>query len=215
MTAGRAYGGVPAEQRQAERRRRLLDAALDIIGTQGWSAMTVRAVCRQARVGPRFFYELFTDLDDLAVATHDEVVQTAIGHCLTALHEAPDDLPAQVGAAVRAIVTEVTDDPRKARLVFARAHGSEALMQRRFTAMRQLAGVVAAQAKVLVRTPGTDERVVNALALVLTGGVAELVLVWLDGDSDLRIDLDRDELIDLCVQTMLTLIENLARFGSR
>jgi AcrR family transcriptional regulator len=32
-----------------------MDAALEIIGTQGWSQTTTRGVCEQARVGPRFF----------------------------------------------------------------------------------------------------------------------------------------------------------------
>jgi hypothetical protein len=39
-------------------------------------------------------------------------------------------------------IGEVTDDPRRARFLFAEAHGSEALMDRRFAAVRAIAQVM-------------------------------------------------------------------------
>ena len=41
-TGSRTYGGRSAEQRQAARRRQLVDAALDIWDEQGWAAVTMR-----------------------------------------------------------------------------------------------------------------------------------------------------------------------------
>lgn len=205
------YGGVSAEQRKQDRRRRLMDAALEIIGTRGWSRTTVSGVCEQARVGPRFFYEEFDDLDALAVAVLDEIVQNALENVLLAIATADDDLPAKVRAAVEVFIGEVTDDPRRARFLFAEAHGSQPLMDRRFAAVRAIAHVVVEQANALLDLPEDSQRFMHGTALVLTGGIAEMVLTWLDGG----VELTRSELIELCIQLMLTTSDNSAAILTR
>lgn len=198
------YGGMTAEQRKQDRRRRLMDAALEIIGTQGWSRTTITGVCEQARVGPRFFYEEFDDLDALAVAVLDEIVQNSLQKVLLAILAAPEDLPAKVRAAIEVFIGEVTDDPRRARFLFAEAHGSQPLMDRRFAAVRLIADVVVQQASALLDLPEDSQRFMHATALVLTGGIAEMVLTWLDGG----VELTRSELIELCIQLLLTTGDN-------
>jgi AcrR family transcriptional regulator len=210
-TVSGVYRGASAEQRRSERRRRLMDAALDIIGTQGWSATTVRAVCEQAHVGPRFFYESFDDIDALAAAVHDEIVETALTRALNAIAAAPDDLPAKTYAVVETFITELTDDPRRARVTFAEAHGSETLMRRRFTAMRAIAEAMTEQAKDLLDLPPGGERVLRSLSLLLTGGVTELVLVWLNDG----LDCDREELIRLCAEFLLITTGSLPELTSK
>ena len=44
----RRYRGVSLEQRQGDRRTRLIEAGLTVIGTQGYGAATVRAICAEA-----------------------------------------------------------------------------------------------------------------------------------------------------------------------
>jgi AcrR family transcriptional regulator len=205
------YRGATAEERRAQRRRRLMDAALEIIGTQGWANTTLRGVCEQARVGPRFFYESFADLDELAAAVHAELVDEALQRTLRAVAEAPDDLAAKSRAGVATIITAFTEDPRRARFVFAEAHASETLMRLRFRAMRTISDVVAEQAATLLDMPPDSETVRQAFALLFTGGVAEMILVWLDGG----LDLDRDGLIDLCHEFLLTSAQNLPDLAER
>jgi len=205
------YRGASAEQRRDERRRRLMDAALDIIGTQGWANTTLRGVCEQAKVGPRFFYESFADLDALAAAVHDEIVADAITRTLEAVAAAPDDLPSKTRAGVSTIVTAFTDDPRRGRIAFAEAHGSETLMRRRFAAMRTIADVVSEQADELLDLPPGSATVRQAFSLLFTGGVAEMILVWLDGG----LDVSREQLVDLCIEFLLTSANNLPGMAAR
>jgi AcrR family transcriptional regulator len=197
------YGGVTAEQRQADRRRRLMDAALEMIGTEGWSKTTLRGVCERASVGPRFFYESFENLDELAAAVLDEIVHEALAKVLSTVADAPD-LPEKAHRALEVFIGEVTDDPRRARLLFSEAHGSEVLMARRFALVRTIAQVLAEQARQFLRIPEGSEQLTQAAALVLTGGVAEMVLAWLDGD----LDLSREELVDLSAELLLTTAAN-------
>jgi AcrR family transcriptional regulator len=199
-TATGTYGGVSAEQRRAERRRRLLDAALDVIGTQGRSATTLRGICERARVGPRFFYESFADLDALAAELYDEVLDAALRRTIAAIEATPHDLRARTAAAFRAKISEIIDDPRRARVLFVEAYGTETLVSRRFAAMRRLARVALEQSHDLLDLP-PDDRLLRAVSVLLTGGVTEFVLAWLDGGMDVS----RDELIQISIEVALAM----------
>ncbi|MEU0458901.1 helix-turn-helix domain-containing protein, partial [Streptomyces sp. NPDC006129] len=68
------YGGKTAEERQAERRRRFLDAALHLFGdTPGFRATTVAALSEAAGLSTRQFYEEFRTLEDVLAALHLQV----------------------------------------------------------------------------------------------------------------------------------------------
>ena len=69
--------GLSADDRRATRRRLLIDAAFALLGTEGWSGTTVRAVCEAAQLNARYFYESFDDLDSLVVAVYDQVARRA------------------------------------------------------------------------------------------------------------------------------------------
>src|SRR6201995_4988654 len=73
-TSARPYGGVDAADRLATRRARLLEAGLDLLGGDGAAELTVRGVCRRAGVAARYFYESFTDKDELIGAVFDSVI---------------------------------------------------------------------------------------------------------------------------------------------
>jgi AcrR family transcriptional regulator len=194
------YRGVSADERRAQRRRRLLDAALEIAGTQGWSAATVRGICERARVGPRFFYESFADTDELLGALHDELLDAALTQALQAMEQAPVQLRARTEVSFRAMISYLTDDPRRARVLFSEAYGSETLMRRRFAAMRTIAATVLETSRELLALSTEHERALAAVSMLVTGGVTELVLGWLAGG----LALERDELIAISVEFALT-----------
>ncbi|MEC3918833.1 TetR/AcrR family transcriptional regulator [Nocardia sp. CDC160] len=199
------YRGTTLDERREQRRRRLLDAALEIVGTQGLAALTVRGVCEQAKVGPRFFYESFTDLDALAATLLDEVQGEALTRARTAMTETPGGSDQKLRAGVAALIIAVTDDPRRANIAFAQAYGSELLMRRRFEGMRQVAALLIEQTRVLLDRPEGDDTALTALAQLITGGAAELILVWLDGG----LKVDRPVLIDLVADYVVAMVDRL------
>jgi AcrR family transcriptional regulator len=201
------YGGVGADERRAGRRAKLLDAALDLLGTEGWRGTTVRAICTRARLTPRYFYESFADRDEVLLAVFDEIAQEGAAAVLAAALAAPDDARAKPRAAIGAFVELVTDDPRKARVLFVEAMGSEALARRRFETLRIFAGLVAEQAKQFYRVPGETDPLVEITALMLAGGLAETLLAWLDGT--LRVS--REQLIDDCADLFEAMGEAVVR----
>lgn len=56
-TPARSYGGVSATDRKLERRRRLTDAALDVMATDEWRSATVEQICSSAGLNKRYFYQ--------------------------------------------------------------------------------------------------------------------------------------------------------------
>lgn len=209
MASAKMYRGVTAAQRQADRRGQLLAAGLEMMGTEGWSATSVRGVCQRAGLTPRFFYESFDDLDALAVAVLDDVLERVFAQGVEALAAAPDDPRARVRAGIETMVGELIDDPRRARVVFVEALGSEPLMRRRLSALREIAALIATQAREsFAFDPGSD-RFVELTSIVLAGGVTELVIVWLDGG----LDMSRDELIAATVELVWQVSANAGRMA--
>jgi AcrR family transcriptional regulator len=175
------YGGVAAVDRQAGRRARLLQAALELSGHEGWRATTIRGVCGRAGLTPRYFYESFADREALLIALFDELAAGAAAAVLAALPGAASDARENAQAAIAAFVDYLQADPRRARVLFIEALGSEALAQRRFESVRMFAGLVADQARRFYGLPDEPAADVEISSLMLVGGLAETLLAWLDG----------------------------------
>jgi AcrR family transcriptional regulator len=201
LRSPRRFTGLPAADRRQERRSLLLDAAFDLLGREGWRAMTVRAVLESARLNPRYFYESFVDLDELAVAVYDRVVGELGGAVIDALGTSGVEPAAQVRAVVTAIVAFVDEDRRRGRILYTEGLASPALQRRR----AETAGLVIAfveEAAAAARDPGRPVDPVGRVATsVLVGGFNQLLVDWLAG----RVPVVRGELIDDATTLFLAL----------
>lgn len=193
---------APADRR-AERRDLLLDAALDLLGTEGWSGTTVRAVCQAARLNPRYFYESFGDLDALVVAVYDRLVDELQAAVRTAVATTGDDVGARVRASIDTTVRFVDEDRRRARVLYVEALGNETLNRRRIETGRMVAAFIEADAVERHGPPLAGEQIGREAAAVFVGGFSELLMGWLDG----RIDVPRDQLVDDATELFLALGE--------
>lgn len=190
----RRYRGVSAEQRHHERRERLLDAGLDLLGTEGWARTTVTAVCARAQLTERYFYQSFPSREHLLVAVFDRIAGEAAEVVLAAVADAPHDARARARAAIAAFVELVTDDPRKGRVTLLEALGCETLETRRRQTLHTFAQLVAVQARSFYGPEAASRREVELTAHFLVGGLAELLIAWLQG----ALEISRDELVDHC-----------------
>ena len=184
----RSWAGVAAEDRRAERRVLLLDAAFDLLGTEGSAATTVRAVCAAAQLNPRYFYESFADLDELLVAVYDRLGEELAEVVAKAVASAPPDQ--QVRVVVERTVRFVDEDRRRGRVLYHEALGNETLNRRRLESSFALADLIAGGSK--------DRRVA---ASFVVGGFSEVLMAWLDG----RITVSRTRLIDQTTDLFLSI----------
>jgi AcrR family transcriptional regulator len=70
--SGRIYAGESAAERQARQRRQFMEAGLELFGTVGYRATSVRALCKQAGLIDRYFYKNFADTEELLAAVYTE-----------------------------------------------------------------------------------------------------------------------------------------------
>lgn len=174
------YRGVSAEERAARRRERLLEATLAV-----WADPDVRttmtAICGEARLSERYFYESFAGLDEALTAVLDRVAAEIEEVTHAAVEQAGDDPADRVHASVAAFVRLLVDDPRKGRVAIVEAAGVPALRGRRTQLLRYLAHRTAEEARTHLglATRGSHED--ELAGLVFIGGMAELITAWLDG----------------------------------
>jgi len=188
----RRWTGLSAADRQQERRTLLLDAALELLGSEGWEAMTVRSVLERARLNPRYFYESFGDLDQLAVAVYDRVVEELGAVVWAALAAAGDEPAAQVRAVVRGIVEFVDEDRRRGRVLYVEGLGNEALNRRRIETGRMVVAFVQDYSGERRSTGQVVDEVGRVGASVLVGGFSQLLVDWLAG----RVRVSAERLVD-------------------
>lgn len=198
----RHYRGKSAEERRAARRERLLDAALDVLGTNGWQATTVTAVCERARLTPRYFYESFGDRDEIVVAVFDQVMTEISGRVLDMIGNGGVGVTETLRATAAAFVSVTADDPRKGRVAFFEALGSEALMRKRVEMMRWFANAIAADARRTYGLPDGQDYALELAGLIAAGGLVDTVAAWLAGELKATAEQVIDTYARLCTASL-------------
>jgi AcrR family transcriptional regulator len=189
----RSYGGVSAEDRVADRRRRLMEAGLELFGTQGYTATGVKDVCREAGVTDRYFYESFGDRKALFLAVFDARVDELFDDVVEAVAAVGSDPTDQLRAAIGTFLNTVTGDARTPRLVFSEpaAVGPEAETHMRAT-LRRFSRLAAATASSHMR----DDRYAPLIGLALVGTLERVVVEWQDAELHTSIP----EVIEECTE---------------
>jgi AcrR family transcriptional regulator len=133
VNTARRYGGASAAERAAQRRERLLDAALDVFGRHGWRHSTMRLICAQARLNDRYFYEHFATLDEIFLAVHKQLSADVAARIMLQVAQQPDDPILQTRAGLKAFFEYIKEDARRAHLN-ARVSQYAGLLRERFKA---------------------------------------------------------------------------------
>jgi len=114
--AGRRYGGVDSEERQRQRKAKLIDAGLAVFGEQGYHASTVRDVCGKAQLTSRYFYESFDSMEALFKAVYVTINRELMQQTVMALARCAPEPEKLAEAALRTFFEFIRDDPRRARV---------------------------------------------------------------------------------------------------
>lgn len=188
MAQVRPYRGIEAADRVAERRRRFLAAGLDILGSDpDLSELTVRGICRQAGVALRYFYESFTDKDDLVGQVYDWVIADIAATTQAAVTAAP--LKEQSRAGMANIVRMIAADTRVGRLLFSSQLSNPVVARKRTESFALMAMLTFQHAGTL---GAEDNARTKGASYFVVGGVSQTITAWLAGD----VQLEPDELVD-------------------
>lgn len=187
------WRGRSAADRAADRRERLLAAALESLGTVGCAATTVRGVCRGAGVSLRYFYESFPGLDPLLIAAYDRVADELTAVVLRAI--AAPDPQTRVRSAFAAAMDFIEADPRRGRILFRETLASDVLRDHGAATVPGFVSLVAASLTGAA-PDGPAPAMRTARISALSGALVALFLDWQSG----TLTLGKAELADYCAE---------------
>ena len=189
MQTGQRRGrwtGVPLESRLALRRDNLITAGVQLLGGERGPALTVRAVCREAALTERYFYESFSDRDEFVRAVYDDVCTRAMETLTSA--KTPRE-------AVEQFVELMVDDPVRGRVLLL-APAVEPVLTRSGAAW--MPDFIELLQRKLSQI--SDPVLQKMVATSLIGGLTSLFTAYLNG----RLGATRRQFIDYCVDMLMS-----------
>jgi AcrR family transcriptional regulator len=198
--SARPYRGVEAAERLASRRRRLLEAGLDLLGAdqRDIPELTVRGICSRASLAARYFYESFTDKDEFISGVFDWVIAELAATTQAAVAAVPVHEQSRAGMAN--IVRTIAGDTRIGRLLFSTQLADAVIVRKRAESSALFAILSGQHAGDALRIPANDR--IKAAAHFAVGGVGQTISAWLAGD----VQLEPDQLVD----PLASLLDQLA-----
>jgi AcrR family transcriptional regulator len=180
MSSPTRWAGVPLTDRRTERRALLVDAGFRLFGDEGEAGVSVRSVCRECGLNTRYFYESFSDVNDLLGAVYDRVAYQLAEVLEAAIERAEDSVRGRTRAGIAAVLGFSSADPRRGRVLFTEARANPVLADRRAQAQELLREAVLAEGGRL--NAGSDPVAGAVGAAIFTGAMAELAQQWLTGN---------------------------------
>jgi len=188
----RRYRGLSVVERREQRREQLLDAGLELFGTEGYAGSSIRAISAAASLNSRYFYESFSSREDLLYHVYQRAVQDVASAVIaaTASQQTVED---QAREGLRASWEVLTGDRRKARVIVLEVVGvSERLERVRRENRHAMADILLRNALSLAGA-GVELRMDPVLtARALIGASMEVLVDWIHGD----LDISKEEIVE-------------------
>jgi AcrR family transcriptional regulator len=172
---GRVYGGRSAPERRAQRRERLLEAALELFGTAGFRRTTIPMLCRASGVTARHFYLEFESREALLRTLYDRIAGEVFDRTVAALRTTGSTPRDRIRESTAAYFRYLTSDPRLAHIYTIEAVGMHAELEAHRRAKREEFVRKMTQAAQQVETPSVDSRLLSA---AIAGASHDLLLEW-------------------------------------
>lgn len=159
-----------------QRQARLVDAALELFGTQGYAATSIERLCAVANVSTRSFYEDMGSREALLIALVNRQTTRAVDAALQALERTRDEsLSTRVVESFHAYLAVTCRDQRTARVHYVEVVGvSQAVEEWRREQRRLLSALLIHEAERGVGRGETTPRRFDLFALAVIGAVNSL-----------------------------------------
>ncbi len=175
----RSFKGVSLEDRQAERRERLMEAGLQSYGTMGYFSVTVRDVCVEAKLTERYFYESFKNSGTLFDAIFMRLVEDLQQCLVAAVMQGAPDPRRMIQLGLAAFFKRLNDDKRMTRILFIDAilvHENDG--QSMYQAVRRFDLMTQSFIALMVPKAQENMSLVSLISTGLTGYVSHLATRW-------------------------------------
>lgn len=200
----RRYSGRSVEEWKAARRERLLAAALELFGTEGYPATSVERLCTQAKVSTRHFYHEFQNKEAVLLAVHAQVIELGVRSTGDALRRTADrPVRERIEAAVDSYLHTIMADLRRARISFVEVVGTSPAVEEQRIAFRELLiSSVKNLGDTAVERGEIKAKDFRFLGLCFFGAVNTVVYDWMLADPRPPEESVQQALRELAVQLM-------------
>ncbi|MCT9341175.1 TetR/AcrR family transcriptional regulator [Acinetobacter baumannii] len=179
----RQFKGLSLSERKEARREKLIEAGIATYGTLGFFSVTVKDVCKEAKLTERYFYESFKKSEDLFQTIFLKMIEELQQNLMQAVIKAAPDPEQMVDAGLRALLSTLKDDPRLARIVYVDAilvqelHNQATIQE----TLAQFDRMI--QAFVMLTMPQIqhNENELSLIATGLNGYVTQIAVRWVMG----------------------------------
>ncbi len=201
----RMYGGRSLAERELERKRKFMQAGLQLFGTQGFRQATVRAICKEAQLTDRYFYQSFGSLETLLLAVYEDCMTHLSKEILAAITEGYQDQ--DPGTAIIAGLDkffEVLEDPKVAQICMVELEGiSPEVNKLYYHYINGFASILIALAKQAFPKLPMNTTQQHTIAISLVGAMRQAATHWLVNNYHLP----REELVRANSHIFLGLIK--------
>jgi AcrR family transcriptional regulator len=188
----RPYRGIAPDERRAQRRRRLIEAAIAVYGERGYRQSTVKAVCEAAGLTERYFYESFANSEELLIAGFNAVTFSVFEEVTRAAQAAGRSRKARTHAMLSSYFKALQRDPRSARVFLVEIRGVSREVDTAFdAALREIGRQVAR----IMAPPGRQDD--ELLQAGVVGGVIHIALRWIEQGYEPSLDVVTDTALRL------------------
>ena len=174
------YAGQPVEDRQRQRRARFLESGLTVFARDGYANSSVGAICKDAGLSSRQFYEEFTGRESLLLELYEQIDRQSRDAVTAALDDRAERSAVDViDACIRAYIESIGRDPRKARVALVEVVGAGPKVEKYRLELRRAWGALlvgAAEDAALHGEIPTGDYAMRVLAII--GAVNYVVDAW-------------------------------------
>lgn len=177
------YAGKAASDRQAERREKLLAAGIKLIGSQGFAATSIDAVCAEAGLTKRYFYESFSNSEELLVESYRAVTRDYLNSIMLATQPYLSDARKLVRAGLHQAFTYVAENPDKARLIMIEAMSVRSQLGQMYgKSYGEFVSMLVAFTKPFLADGGPGDHILAVMARGAVGAIIHLCQGWIATD---------------------------------
>ncbi len=178
--AKRVYGKKNAEDRESERRERLLQAALQLFATQGYANTTIEGLCSEAKVTARHFYQVFRGREAVLLTLYNQMMEELQAGILSSVMTEHGSVREKMHEIIQALVNLYLTDTRRAQIGVLEVVGvSPTIELRRREVIHTISMYIQLFLDQLAAQNEIPKRNYHWLAVSIVGGMNELMAEWL------------------------------------
>lgn len=175
----RNYRGRSLPERQARRREQLIDAGIVVFGRHGFSGATVKAICRQARLTERYFYESFASRERLFAEVYQQLTDDLHADIERSVAAEQDRAEEMARAGLRTFFQTMHDRPDVARILLIEIFGISAEINELYrNATRDFTVLLRDTVAPMFPMDADDDLNQDLLATGLVGSTLHIAMAW-------------------------------------